>query len=181
MKKKRLQKFIPSGRSTLLLVLKLWREISPKPLFFPFRHLSALLPCSEAPGSEGMNHPGYESHTPCYEEEWEDRWKCTVEVQALDMILGCFSNELCKGLPITYLWRTCGAHGFPHISPSPLMVRANGDYLPPRAHTCPYEVCEKDVGSRDVFFASSDLKPVVCLFLYWFNHCLHTALIKDLI
>lgn len=179
--KKRLQKFIPSGGSRLLLVLMLWREISPKYLIFPFRHLSELLPCNEPPDSQCVNHPGNESNTPCYEEEWEDRWKCTVEVQIFDMILGCFSNKTCKGLPVTYLRRTCGAHGFPPISPSPLIARANGDYLPPQAHTCPYERGEKDVRSRDVLIASSDLNPVVCLFLYWFNHRLHTPLIKDLI
>lgn len=74
-KKKRLQKLIPSCGSTLLLVLVLWREISLKFLIFPFRNLSALLPCNEAPDSQCMNHPGNESHTPCYEEEWEDKWK----------------------------------------------------------------------------------------------------------
>lgn len=69
--------------------------------------------------------------------------------------------------------------------PSYLTLTSNGqskwDHLPPQAHACPSEMCEKDVGPRDKLFASPDLNPVVCLFCYWFNHCLHTALIKDLI
>lgn len=176
--KERLQKFIPSGGSRLLLVLMLWREISPKYLIFPFRHLSELLPCNEPPDSQCVNHPGNESNTPCYEEEWEDRWKCTVEVQILDMILGCFSNKPCKGLPVTYLWRTCGAHGFPHISRSPLIAR--GLFTPSGSHMSlwkGWEGCEFKGRAHRLFRP----KPVVCLFFYWFNHRLHTPLIKDLI
>lgn len=47
----------------------------PENLIFPFRNLSALLPCNEPPDSQCMSHPGNESHTPCYEEEGEDKQK----------------------------------------------------------------------------------------------------------
>lgn len=136
----RLQKSIQRRGWWLLLVLLLWREMSLKYLIFPLRHLSELLPCNEPPDCQSMNHPGDESNSLCYEEEWrtdiEARWR--FKSFRCYRAISLMSHDRVYPPPTSEELSESTSSLIPH--PHHLMARWNRDwFLPPQTHTSAYE------------------------------------------